>query len=189
MTSDCCCERPLGSEPDEGPHELAQGTGGAGPRAPVAVAVKAKKPLPALRERQDPVVVAVIGMRVVEPAVDQVVEVLPVGDRLVPAARPVGVSGLVPTGRRSGASVGVGICDLYDVLVDVVAVGMVEMAVVEVVQVAFVLDRGVAAACPVDVAVVRVRGVFVVAHGAEGRVWVPRPSLNRRRKSFSPLRA
>src|SRR5690606_17335940 len=100
-------------------------------------------------------------------AIDQVVDVVPVGHRLVAATRTVNVSGVVSAaGVVRGAARGVSVGDLQAMLVAVIAVGKVEVSVVQVVDVVSVLDRRVAAAGSVDVIGVVVGRVIVVAHGS-----------------------
>jgi hypothetical protein len=109
------------------------------------------------------VVIAVISVGVVEMAVDQIVHMVPVGDRLVPTARPVDMVSVVASapGRR-GARARVILRDRDAVLVHMISVGVVEMAVVEIVDVPVMEDRLVAAAGPVDV-IMRRMGL-TVAH-------------------------
>lgn len=117
---------------------------------------------PCASDQGDPaVVVAVRAVRVVEVAVDQVVHVVAVRHGFVAAARPVPVAAVVGAAGVVGRAVGrVRAPDGEDVLVDVVAVGVVQAAVVEVVHMAVVPDGRVAAggAVPVVVPGVRVAG-------------------------------
>jgi hypothetical protein len=118
-----------------------------------------------------PVVVAVIAVGVVEAAVDEVVDVVAVGHGLVPAPGAVDVLGVVDGGdaRLDGvAPGGVARADGQDVLVDLAVGDVVEVPVVEVIDVAVVLDGGVPAAGAVLVGVVLVLvlvAVVVVGHG------------------------
>lgn len=90
-----------------------------------------------LGEGERPVVVAVALVRMMEMAVDEIVEVISVGNRLVAAARAMRVPRLVaPAIVIRGASLRVGTVDLDCVLVDVVAMGMVKVTLVQVVDVA-----------------------------------------------------
>ena len=57
-----------------------------------------------------------------------------------------------------GAGAGIGVADLYDMLVHMVLVRVVKMAVMEIVHVIAMLDGGVAAARPMDVIVIGVFG-------------------------------
>lgn len=116
-------------------------------------------------------VVAVAFVPMVQAAPDEVVHVVAVRHRLVPAARAVDVPRLVA--RRARARVaGVRVLgvDGDHVVVDVVTVRVVELAVVEEVDVALVDDGGVPAARAVDVLVRAVVGVVLGgAHGSTVR--------------------
>jgi len=95
-----------------------------------------------------------IPMRVVQVVVHQVVGVIAVRHRLVAAARPMPVARLVPRAsvvRR--APVWVRLAHRDRVLVDVILVGVMQVAIVQEIDVAVVLDRGVAASLAVDVVV------------------------------------
>jgi hypothetical protein len=109
------------------------------------------------------VIVAVPAVRVVQVTTDDVVGVIAVPDRLVPASGAVRVVLRVrPAVVRRRAGVGVLPADVERVLVDVVSVDVVHAPVVEVVLVASVLDRLVTAARAVLVRVILVN--FVLAH-------------------------
>lgn len=97
-------------------------------------------------------VIAVVGVRMVEPTVDQVVRVTGVRDGVVAAVRSVDVLSTVPVG---GLRVALRVLGVHgeDVLVDVILVRVVQVPVVEVVDVPVMTDRGVAAVKPVDVVV------------------------------------
>jgi hypothetical protein len=100
------------------------------------------------------VVVAVAVVLMVQMAVDEVVHVIPVGDRLVPASGAVHVVGRVAAaGVARPASVGMLRVDRQDVVVQMVAVRVVQVPVVDEVDVALVDDGHVAAARAVDVLV------------------------------------
>ncbi|HEY1553244.1 MAG TPA: hypothetical protein VGF94_00350 [Kofleriaceae bacterium] len=112
-------------------------------------------------------VVAVTGVRVVKVAIDQVVDVIAVRHRLVAAARTVHVTGRVPLARVTGGATGrVRRVDRDCAFVDVVVVDHVEVAVVEVVDVAAVPDGPMPAVGAMDVIVLRVN--LVGAHR-----WIP----------------
>ena len=105
-------------------------------------------------------------VRVVEMVADEIVDVVPVRDRLVPAVGAVGVGGVVAFAvvlRR--AAVRVLSVDLEHVLVDVVPVRVVQVPFVEVVDMVAVLDGRMAAVGGVLVRMILVDGVF--AHGIE----------------------
>jgi hypothetical protein len=114
------------------------------------------------RDVHRPVVVAVAAVRVVQVALDQVIDVIAVGHRLVAAARAVpvfrGVGGAVMV-RCAGR--GVRAADFDPVLLDASGGHVVQVAVVEVIDVAVVPDARVAAVRAVDVVVA---GVMFLAH-------------------------
>ena len=119
-----------------------------------------------LRERERPVVVAVIPVRVVQVPIDEVVDVVAVRNGFVPAVRAVDVSLVVPGAGVSGGAVRrVPLADLDHMLIDVVFVDVVQVPVVKVVDVAVVHDGGVPAVGAVHVVVAL---VFVAVHGFSG---------------------
>jgi hypothetical protein len=82
------------------------------------------------------VIVAVPLVRVVQVAVNEIVDVVPVWDGLVSAAGAVLVVGLVTAAVMIGSAAGgVYVADLDGVLVDVISVGAVQVAVMQVVEV------------------------------------------------------
>ena len=96
-------------------------------------------------------------MRVVQVAIDEVVNVVAMRHGFVAATGTVDVSRFVAAAvvvRRAGIRVGG--ADGDAVFIDVVAVRVVQVAVVQVINVAFVLDGSVAAACAVLVFVIGV---------------------------------
>ena len=100
-------------------------------------------------------------MRVMEMTVHQVVHVIAMRNGLVPAPRAVLVTGVVRVAGMIGRAVGrVRSADRQLVFVHVVRVGMVEMTIVQVVDVALVAKGEVAAvfAMRVFVAVVPIAG-------------------------------
>jgi len=100
------------------------------------------------------VVVAVIAVGEVQVVRDEVVDMVAVGDCIVPAIRAVCVRGqvsLTVVARR--AARGIFLAYGEDVLVEVVSVKTVQMPVVEVSGVIFVPDGGVAAPVAVHVVV------------------------------------
>ena len=112
-----------------------------------------------------PVVVAVVPVGVMEVTVDEVVDVVAVGHGLVAAAGAVDVAVLVTGAAVCGGAGGrVAFAHLDHVLVHVVAMGVVEVAVVEVVHVVTVLDGDVAAVGAVDVVVVLVLVAVHIGH-------------------------
>jgi hypothetical protein len=113
------------------------------------------------------VVVAVIAVRMMQVPVDEIVDVVAVRHRLVPAAGAVLVARLMPLAPVLGrAAVGVLGRDLDDVLVDVVAVRMVQVSVVQVVDVIAVADGGVPAAWAMLVGMIGVMRLRARCHAA-----------------------
>jgi hypothetical protein len=91
-------------------------------------------------------IIAVIPVGMMQVSVDQIVDVIAVRHRLVPASRTVHVPAVVPAApvlRRAPVRIGGRYLDR--VLVHVILVHMVEMAVVEIVDVIAVADSGMPA--------------------------------------------
>ena len=91
-------------------------------------------------------IVAMIAVRMMEPALDQIVGVIAMRDSRMTAVRAVNVPGLVarvPVLRR--ALVRVSVADVDDVLVNAVADRAVQMAVMQIVDVVAVLDGDMSA--------------------------------------------
>jgi hypothetical protein len=111
------------------------------------------------------VVVAVGPVRVVQVALDEVVDVVPVRYPLVPARRAVNVSlGMPGAAVRRRAVRRVRGADLERVIVDVVSVHVVKMTVVEIIDVVAVVHRDVAAARRVRVRVALVDLALFLRH-------------------------
>jgi hypothetical protein len=101
------------------------------------------------------VLVAVLAVRMMQVVAHQVVDVVAMRHSLMAAAIAMGVFGLVALTVVLGRAV-VRVRGVHrdDVLVDVVAVGMVEVSLVQVIDVVAVLDGRVAAAGPMLVRVI-----------------------------------
>lgn len=117
------------------------------------------------------VAVPIVG--VVQVRCDEVVGVIAMGDGLVTARRAVRVRGVVTIAGVILTALGIERGE--HVLVDVVAVSAVEMAVVKVIDVVVMLDRGVAAIGSVNVRVVGMRAVFHAASLVRGDATVNAP--------------
>jgi len=110
-------------------------------------------------------VVAVIAVRMVQMPGDEVVDVIAVRHGLVPATGPVYVCVLMAAAVMPGrALVRILRADRDPVLVDMAAMRMVQVAIVQVIDMALVQDRRVAAMCAVLVVVVGVVGLIAGAH-------------------------
>jgi hypothetical protein len=111
------------------------------------------------------VIVAVVAVRMVQVAVDEIVDVVPVRHRLVPASRPVDVPCLVPLAAvLGGAAVGVLLRHLDCMLVDVIGVRVMQVTVVQIVDVVAVTNRRVSARGAMLVRVVGVVGLRTRRH-------------------------
>jgi hypothetical protein len=113
------------------------------------------------QHRNRAVVVAVIAVTVVQPAIDQVVEVVAVRDQFVATALVIAGAGHGSTGHRIGDADGDG------VLVVVALMGVVQVAIVEVIDVAFMFDAGVPTGFAVNVGVLAV--LIALRHGTRLR--------------------
>lgn len=110
-------------------------------------------------------VVAVAVVRVVQVSVDQVIDMVAMRHRLVPAALAMPMLGPMGVAVMLLAAGGIHAVDGDPVFVDVVLVGMVQMAVVQVVDVVTVTDRHVAAPGAVAMRMVVVVGMSALVHG------------------------
>lgn len=101
-------------------------------------------------------------MRMVEVATDKVVHVVAVWHGLMPAAGAVLVPGVMTRASVSGRALrGVGRADLDHMLVDMIAVRLMQVTVVQVVHVIAVLDRDMTAASAVYMRMAFMNSVFV----------------------------
>ena len=142
------------------------GAGGSHP-SPTREARTDASPQRCLRPLYGAVVVTVVAVGMVQVTAHQVIGVIAVGNRLVPAARPVFVSLLVGAAvvvGRAGARVRV--VDRQPVLLDAAGRCVVQMAVVQIIDVPIVTDAGVPAAGSVLVGVPRMLRTL----GAQGNL-------------------
>lgn len=106
-----------------------------------------------------------VAVRIVQVAIDQIADVVTMRHGLMAATRTVDMTRLVTTATVLGrATGGVGLRDGNHVFVDVVAVRMVQVTIMQIVDMAFVADGGVAAARTMLVVVVVVVGQVALAH-------------------------
>ena len=108
-------------------------------------------------------IIAMVAVRMVQVAVDEVIDVIAVRDRLMAAAGAVYVVLRMPAARVLRRAVA-RILDRYvqSVFLDLAPLGVVQVAVVQVIDVIAVLDRGVAAILAVIVIVIVL--VMMLAH-------------------------
>ena len=115
-------------------------------------------------------VVAVIAVGMVQMARHQVVYVIAVRDRLVAAVGTVRVPLRMPTaGVLRRACIRVRRVDLQDVLIHVVAMRVVQVAFMQVIGVAVMVDRDVAASRSMLMAVVVMYLAVLLGHGSSSR--------------------
>ena len=105
-----------------------------------------------------------VTMRVMQMAVDQVVDVIAMRDRLVPATGSVPMAGSTPLSGR--AAIGILLAELDRVLVHMSFVRMMEMSIVEIIDVIVVPHGDVSAAWPVDMRMIGVNRMVMSGHGA-----------------------
>lgn len=103
-------------------------------------------------------IVAVAIVHMMQPAIDQKIDMIAMRHRLVPATGTVDMA----TCRRRDAAIRVGDADGDHMFIDMIAVHMVQMAVVQIINMAIMLHGGVAAAGTMLVGVI---GVGVAGHG------------------------
>ncbi|MFM0093574.1 recombinase family protein [Paraburkholderia sediminicola] len=115
------------------------------------------------REFDRAVVVAVIAVRMVQVAVDEIVDVIPMWDRLMAAPRSVNVGRVVAAAARR-ALVRIFGAHFELVLVYVIAVRMMQMTVMQIVNVIVVLDRSVSTVRAMLMVVVSVMWFVAGAH-------------------------
>jgi hypothetical protein len=112
-----------------------------------------------------PVIVAVILVRMMQMALDQIVDVITVRHGLMAATGGMLVPRRVPAAVvLGGAHVRIVGVRRDDMLVDVVAMNVVQMPVVQVVDMPVVADGGVAALPPVTMRMVGMFQVVAIAH-------------------------
>ena len=123
------------------------------------------------------VIVAVLSVRVMQVAADEIVGMVAVRHRLMAAAGAVLMSGLVRFARVSRSAVRrVDPRNRQRVLIHVISVPVVQMAVVQVVHVPVVPDRGVPAAGAIYVRVPLMdRMKMAVSHESSRYLDLPRP--------------
>jgi hypothetical protein len=112
-------------------------------------------------------IIAVVAMRMMQPTIDDIVDVIPVRHRFMTASRTVFVAVVLTSSEPLLAAVWVGLADGNNMLVvvnqTVDLMRMVKMAIVQIVDVAIVLQGLMTAAGAMVMIVVRM-GMAVLAH-------------------------
>ena len=104
-----------------------------------------------------------VAVRMMQTAVNQIIDVIAMRHRLVAAARPVDMRRFVASAAR-GALIRVGRVDLDLVLIHMIAMRMVQMAIVKVIDMAAVLDGRVSAARTMLMVMVSMRRFVARGH-------------------------
>jgi hypothetical protein len=119
-------------------------------------------------------IVAVVAVRMVQVPIHQVIHMVAVRNRFVSACWSVDVRFLVAgTGMSGSAGIGIGARHRQGMLIDVVAVNVVEMAVVQIIGMAIVLDWRVTAIGTVLMAMTLMRFAFFHGNPRKEKWWFP----------------
>ena len=130
----------------------------------------ANNPDASLRDHENPVVVAMIAVRVVEMAFNQIVNVATVRNRRVAAGRAVNmVGGVFLRGKARRAGLGIGSADFDGVLVVMAVVRVMQMTGIQIVHMTIVPDGHMAAIRAVLMGVIGVRVFTGGARNGQGR--------------------
>lgn len=110
-------------------------------------------------------IVAVIAVRMMQVAVDEIVDVIPVRDRFMATSRPMHMPRVMPAAfviRRTGRR----IClrDLDHVFVDVAGMQVMQMPIVQIIDVISVLHRRMSASRSMLMGVIGVMRKLAVCH-------------------------
>jgi hypothetical protein len=106
-------------------------------------------------------------MRVMQPTAHDVIDVVTVGHRFVPATWSMRVR--APGAWR--ATRGIGVADLDDMFVDVVLMHVVQMTIVEIIDMAIMAHGRVSTARTMLVRVVRMMLLVAQGHGFARQAW------------------
>lgn len=93
----------------------------------------------------------------VQPAIDEIIDMIAMRHGFVAAIRPMHMA----TGQFGRAAIGIGGRHRDHMFINMVAVNMMKMAIMQIIHMAIVMDGGVAAARAVDMGMI---GVDVAAH-------------------------
>jgi hypothetical protein len=108
------------------------------------------------------VIVAVPGMNMVQSAIDKIIDMIAMRHGFMAAIRPMHMA----TGQFRCAAIGIGGRHRDHMFIDMIAVDMMEMAVMQIIDMAIMVDGSVAAARAVDMGVI---SVDVAAHALASR--------------------
>jgi hypothetical protein len=108
-----------------------------------------------------PVIIAMITVRMMQPSAHEVIDVVTMRDGFMPAGRAV----LVCAAGLGRAMDGIGSVDRDDMLVDVVLMHMVKVAIMQIVDVAFMADTGMSTVCAMLMGMVGMVFLGACGHG------------------------
>jgi hypothetical protein len=111
------------------------------------------------------VVVAMVAVRMMKASLNQIVNMVIMGNSRVAAIGTVNVlRRMFSRGKSRRAFVGIGGIDRNRVFVHMIAMRMVKMAIMKIIHVPFMLDCGVSASWCVDMRVIRMGGTRFFVH-------------------------
>jgi hypothetical protein len=111
---------------------------------------------------QSAVIVTVVAVHVMQVSVDEIIDVVAMGHRLVSASGAVGVSAL----RIGRAARGVSGADSNHMLVDVISVHVMQMTVVQIIDMPVMPDGGMSAVRAMLMGVVGMMLLVTFGHGS-----------------------
>ena len=115
--------------------------------------------------RHRTMVIAMIVMRIMQMSVDQIINMVAMRYCLMPTVRPMHMLGWMSGALMSGcAALRIGRCYANHMFIDMAFMRMMQMAVVQIIDVAIVHDPGVAALRPMRMIVVFVLRRVTMAH-------------------------
>lgn len=135
-------------------------------------------------------IVAVVTVRVVQMAVDQIIDVVTVGHGLVPAVGTMNMAdGMAAAVMRRRAGGGIRAVHFQNVFIDVIAVNVVQVAIVQVIGMAVVPNGRMPAIGTVLVGVVLVLVATLHGYSPEKGSAIPLPYSTHAVRQFLILRA
>jgi hypothetical protein len=103
-----------------------------------------RRPTLASRQLQRPVIITMASVHMVQVAIDQIIDMIAVRHRFMAAAGAVHMA----AGQRGGTAIGIGRGYRDHMFIDMIAMRVMQMAIMQIINMAFVVDGGVAATGP-----------------------------------------
>jgi hypothetical protein len=98
------------------------------------------------------VVVAMVAMGMMQPSIHEVIDMIPMGDRLMATIWTMLMRCIMPFRRAIGrAAIGVLRCNFHDMLIDAAAFNVLEVPLIKIIDVVGVPNRHVATSRPMNV--------------------------------------